>query len=236
MNEIAALGPFFAFEVHEGDGPARAPWREMAELVDDPAVLAGRAADVRGHLAGGRPVESVELRVAASVMHLGLTARLASPALAVATRYGAVLPLDLREARWQPVPGGMFPLSLPRRTLVPVADPAELAAALGVELLDGPCRAMVEATLPLCPSPQILWGNVASAVHGAAVALANSRPQLAGRARLLAGLVLAQPQLRDTCTGVGDGGPFRRRSCCLIYRAAPGGAGALCGDCVLRRG
>ncbi|MDH6133270.1 hypothetical protein P3T37_002665 [Kitasatospora sp. MAA4] len=236
VDEVAALGPFFAFEVHDAAAAVPAPWRRMAELVDVPAVLADRAAGVRDYLAaaGGRSPEQVELRVAASVAHLGLTARLISPALAVAVRYRAVLPIDLREARWQPVPGSMFPLSLPRCTPDPVAELPELADRLAAELLDGPIRELVEATRPLSVSPHILWGNVASALNGAAAALANARPAQADRARAIAALLLARPPLRGVGTGA-PGGPtaFRRRSCCLIYRATPGGA--LCGDCVLTR-
>jgi hypothetical protein len=56
----------------------------MSELVDAPRILRDRVAAVRARLAatGGQAPEAVELRVAASVTHLGLLARLVSPALA----------------------------------------------------------------------------------------------------------------------------------------------------------
>jgi ferric iron reductase protein FhuF len=82
-------------------------------------------------------------------------------------------------------------------------------------------------------SARILWGNAASAVHGAATVLAANRPDRAAPARQLAALLLARPPLRGTGTWTADGG-FRRRSCCLIYRAAAAPE-AICGDCVLRR-
>lgn len=233
-DRITALGPFFAFETH-GPIPAAEPWRSMAELLDDPSVLGGRVAAVRGYLAagGGQSAEAVELRVAASVTQLGLASRLLSPSFAVAVLAGAVLPYGLRELRWQPTPGGTFPLSLPDRTPVPVADPVERAVRLGKELFDGPIRELVEATRAYSVSPHILWGNVASAVNGAASAITRTTPALAGPARAFAGLLLDQPPLRGTSTTAGAYGGFRRRSCCLIYRAAPDRAGALCGDCVL---
>jgi ferric iron reductase protein FhuF len=45
--------------------------------------------------------------------------------------------------------------------------------------------------------------------------------------------LMSRPRLRGTGTSID--GRFRRRTCCLIYRAAPGRDGAVCGDCVLLR-
>lgn len=213
----------------------------MAELVDGSGALAHRVAEVRGHLAaaGGQRPEQVEIRVAASVAQLGLVARLVSPALALAAVDGTVLGTDLARLHWQPLLGGAFPLSLPDTALVagrsPVRQPAgELAGGLAAGLLDGPVRALVTATEAFGVSPHILWGNVASAVNGAAVALTASAPAaVSGRAREIAELLLRQPLLRGSCGPDQGSGRFRRRSCCLIYRAAPGRAGGLCGDCVL---
>jgi hypothetical protein len=237
-QRVAALGPFFAFDTHTDDpavGPVAEPWRSMFELLENPAVLSDRVAGVRGHLAaaGGQSPEAVEERVAASVTHLGLVARLLSPAFGVAVLDGEVFPYALREARWQPTLGGLFPLSLPQRAPAAVADPAELAVRLAAELLDGPVRDLVEAVAVFSVSPRVLWGNVASAVNGAAAAVARSSPELAVQARGLAARLLDEPPLRGAGTVAADGTGFRRRSCCLIYRAAPNRAGALCGDCVL---
>ncbi len=184
----------------------------MRELVDDPAVLADRVRAVRTHLAAGRPVDAVERRVAASVTHLGLVARLVSPALAAAVTGGMVPDLDLRHTWWQPLLGGAFPLSV-----------ADTAASLD-QLLDGPIRTLGLATRPFGVSEQILWGNVASALHGAA-------GMIGARADAVVGGLMSRPPLRGT--GATTSGRFRRRTCCLIYRAAPGRA--ICGDCVLVR-
>jgi hypothetical protein len=237
----------------------------MGELVDDPAVLRDRAEAVRGYLAagGGRPPGELELRVGASVAQLGLAARLVSPAIGFAALYGGVLAVPLGELWWRPVLGGGFPLSLPERAVAaaleqPQAGPQAVADRLGEELLEGPLRALVGAVAGLSVSRLVLWGNVASAVNGAAAALeASAARPVAARGRALAAALLRQPALRGTSTlsspdrsagpdepvgrgGAlgGGGGGFRRLSCCLIYRAAPAGAGAggalpLCGDCVL---
>lgn len=209
-----SFGPFFAIETHPAGEPPRPPWRLMRELADDPAVLADRVRAVRTHLAAGRPVDTVEPRVAASVAHLGLVARLVSPVLGAAATDRVVPDLDLRDTWWQPVLGGAFPLSV-----------ADTAASLD-QLLDGPIRTLVVATRPFGVSEQILWGNVASALYGAAGVIG-------ARADAIVAWLMSRPPLRGT--GTTTDGRFRRRTCCLIYRAAPGRGGAVCGDCVLVR-
>jgi hypothetical protein len=232
FGELAALGPFFVLEGHSRDAVPSPPWHPMSELVDGSGALAARVGEVRARLAaaGGQPVEAVESRVAASVTHLGLVARLVSPALAVAVLHGRLLELDLPALRWQRELGGAFPLSVPTGAI----DESDASAGvLADRVVAGPVRELVEATVPFSVSPHVLWGNVASAVHGAASMIAGARPDLADRAHALASAVLDLPPLRDTSTPARDGVPFRRRSCCLIYRVAPGAAGPVCGDCVL---
>jgi hypothetical protein len=243
IDDIAALGLFFAVGTHppgtEPSGPSgpSGPWQPMSR-----PLLEARVSAVRDWLAqaGGQPPGAVEPRVAASVAHLGLAARLVSPALAAAVLHGLVLAPRLADLRWQPVLGGPVPLSLPHDAFgsgsgTGSADPpARLADQLGRCLLDGPVRELAEAMGPFSVSPHILRGNAASAVNGAATMITAARPELAARTRAITSLLLDRPPLRDTNTTTPDGA-FRRRSCCLIYRAAPGGRGALCGDCVLSR-
>jgi FhuF 2Fe-2S C-terminal domain len=245
-DELAALGPFFAVEFHSVGSPVVAPWRPMGELTHDAAALRERVLAVRGHLAtaGGRPVEGVPPRVAASVAQLGLVARLVSPALGCALLAGAVPNLALAGTRWQPVLGGAFPLSI-QEPAPPEHDPGrewvepvrgglpDLADQLARRVLDGPVRELVQASVRYSVSAVSLQGNAASAVNGAASVVGASRPDRAGSARELAALLLARPPLRGTGTWTADGG-FRRRSCCLIYQVAAS-PGAVCGDCVLRR-
>jgi hypothetical protein len=185
---------------------------------------------VRGNLA----VTSVEPRVAASAVHLGLVARLIAPAL------GAELlgyPVDLRPHGlwWQDTIGGPVPLSVPG----PAGDgePGEWAGRL-IDDLIAPVTAATERLIPV--SGRVLWGNVASAVNAAAAQVARSNPDLAEDAWRAAARLLANPRLKGEPHPPGPA--FRRASCCLFYRLAPGsraGNGAICGDCVLgapRRG
>jgi FhuF 2Fe-2S C-terminal domain len=255
-GELAVLGPFFVVQTHPAGSPVVPPWRPMSELVEDPAALRDRVRAVRTHLAatGARPVEAVPVRVAASVTQLGLVARVVSPAIGFALAAGSVPTFALSRTRWQPVLGGAFPLSIQepaprgrrhedladarteneRTSDVPAEDdPAGLVDELAGAVLDGPVRELVEVTRRYSVSAHVLWGNVASAVNGAATVIAASRPGWARPARELVALLLARPPLRGTGGWTADG-RFRRRSCCLIYQVAAS-PGAVCGDCVLRR-
>jgi hypothetical protein len=189
----------------------------------------------RAHLAlaGGRGgPQEIEPRVAASVTHLGLTARLLSPLLALAALSGAAPPARLAEARWQDVPGGLVPLSLPRARFAPGhVTPGEWADAL----LRGPLTEFTDAAAaPFRLSRHVLLGNTASAANGAAAMLAGAAPGAAADVRAFAAALTAHPALRGTADGTPGAPGFRRRGCCLIYRAAPPGTPrAVCGDCVL---
>ncbi|WP_210584077.1 (2Fe-2S)-binding protein [Streptomyces sp. GESEQ-35] len=233
IEEIAALGPFFAVQAHPPGTEPPEPWQPMSR-----PLLAARVTGVGDWLAaaGGQPPGAVETRVAASVAHLGLAARLVSPALAAAVLHGLVLAPGLADLRWQPVIGGPIPLSLPDDTFTggPADTPARLADELSSRLLDGPLRELADTMAEFSVSPHILRGNTASAVNGAATMIMAARPDLTARTRTLTSLLLDRPPLRDASTTTSDGA-FRRRSCCLIYRAAPDGKGPLCGDCVLSR-
>lgn len=212
-------GPFFAVETHPAHATPTPPWRPLRELVDEPARLAERVSGIQAYLAagGGRPAR----RVAESVTHLGLVARLVSPTLRMAVSSGEFPALELGEVWWQPEPGGTFPLSVHY-----AADGSPDA------LVSGPLWTLTSA---FAGSAKVLWGNVASAINGAATMIATTRPDLAGRALALAEALLATPPLRGTSVREPDG-RFRRRSCCLIYLAAPTPSrAAVCGDCVLAR-
>ena len=77
-------------------------------------------------------------------------------------------------------------------------------------------------------SELILWGNVASAVVSAGTLITTQRPDSAGNIANLTEALFQQPPLHETGT---LGPPFRRRSCCLIYRIASPAPTAICGDC-----
>lgn len=223
IAEIGRWGPFFMLATHETGAAPAPPWRPLREFLDDPDAVRGRVAEVRARLAAanGREPTEVPARAAASVAQLGLTARLVSPVLGYAVLTGGVL--DLSGARWQPG-FGAFPLSLPGRT--------RSDGDAGEAILDGPVRDLAGAFRGLSVSARVLWGNVASAINGAATAITRARPDLASPAADLGARVLAHPRLRDAYDH--DDGAFRRRSCCLIYQSArPGASRQLCGDCIL---
>lgn len=235
LTDLAALGPYFAVGHHPPAAVAPPSWRTFEDLVTDPDVMREWVGTVRHGLAamGGLPDDAVETRVAASVAHLGVTARLISPVLALAVGSGFVLDLAPGETWWQPVPGGPIPVSV-RSPRPAEAEPdlGKLAAKLAEDVLDGPAGALVETFARLSVSRRILWGNVASAVHGAASMLDRERPEWMVRTSALTVAL----RRRAPLAGAGDvdtSGRFRRQSCCLIYRAAPGRSGPVCGDCVL---
>jgi hypothetical protein len=247
LGGLAALGPYFAVEVHPPGSPLCPPWHPLGELTGTltaPDALAARIGDVRERLAAtaGCAAADVDFRVAASVAQLGLCARLLSPVLGAAAS-GWPLPVDTAQARWIPALGGPFRLSLPELAspapAVPEAEAPEPAgpdmvtpeaACLG--LLEGPIGQIVRTVEAMAVSSHVLWGNVASAVNGAATMITKSRPDLAAPAASAATAMLRHPALTGTCLG-GPGTGFRRRNCCLIYRLSPPGPGRYCGDCVL---
>lgn len=233
-GRLVALGPYFAAGSHDPSAAPRDPWRSMSELLDDPQVMAGRVEAVRTYLAtaGGadRTVGSIELRVAASMTHLGLAARTLSPLLALTVMGRApASPISIRNLRWQPTLGSMFQLSIPDLDRADHRAPASSSAPLDLVPLAAELCAAAE---PFGVSPRVLWGNIASALNGARTALSSADPGLAVGAAAELSRLLSTPPLAETSHTRPDGG-FRRLSCCLIYRAAPDRRGPLCGDCIL---
>jgi hypothetical protein len=231
---LAQLGPYFAVSIHPPGQSLAASWRPLSTLLDSPEDLRRRIAEVRAALAAGRPPAAVQFRVAASVNHLGVAARLISAGLGTAVVLGRVAPMDPAEVHWQPVLGGPLPLSLPASALAGYRDQpgaGQLASELRHSLLNGPVRALTGATAALSVSPIVLQGNIASAVNAAAAMIATARPGLATQAATIASALLSAPELAGTWTSSPAG--FRRRSCCLIYRVAPAATSGVCGDCIL---
>ena len=234
LADLTALGPYFAVDVHRPGAPPRPPWQPLGDLTGSPDALAARIGEVRERLAAaaGCPPASVEFRVAASITQLGLCARLLSPALGAAAA-GRALSVNIAQARWIPALGGPFRLSLADTALEAAAVGSSAAAgqAATAGLLAGPITQIVRAVQAMSVSPRVLWGNVASAVNGAATMIAAARPDLTAPAAETAAAMLRHPPLTGTYQGRPFQG-FRRRNCCLIYRLSPS-APAYCGDCVL---
>lgn len=231
LDDLARLGGFFAVGSHPPGAVPTPPWRAGGELLSPSRPLMDRIAAVRAALAsrGGVAVDAVEPRVAASTVHLGLAARLVSPALGAAV---LGCPLDLRPGGlwWQLAASGPVPLSVPAPDPGgPDAAPGEWRRVLLDELL-APATAAIARLVPV--SGRVLRGNVASAVNAAARQLAGQRPDLAGGAWQAAAGLFASPLLDRERQPPGPA--FRRASCCLYYLVAPGGRADVCGDCVLR--
>jgi hypothetical protein len=246
QDDLAAFGPFVAVDVHPPGADPSPPWLALSDLTRQPGPLLRRIGSARAALAerAGRPGEQIEPRVAASVTHLGLVARVIAPAVAAAAA-GHRLAMPLAGLWWQDTLGGPVPLSVPAPGSAPadpghgpgsLADPdASPGSPAGPEcrrVLEEVVAPLTEAMAGLAPvSPRVLWGNVASAVNSAALQVAAGRPGLSDRAWAVAAALLASPRLSGETRRPGPA--FRRQSCCLIYKIAPGRAGGVCGDCVL---
>lgn len=193
----------------------------MAELTGGSDILRNRISSVRSSLAArvpNNPAE-VDLRVAASVAHLGLVARVLAPSIAAATCGEPTISQEPGDLWWQDQLGGPYPLSVVERV-------GETGTAPGTVIESITQRVIDEAGI----SGRVLWGNVGSAVNSAVKVIAASRPELTEAAWEVADTYLRDPRIDD---GVLRAGPdFRRRSCCLIYQLA-NDRSAVCGDCVL---
>jgi hypothetical protein len=211
------LGGFFTAQTHSDGESPEGKWRSLRELTEDPAPLDARVEYVHATLRAARP--DAPKRVAASVVHLGVVARILAPALAIeASGWGAVSPTGT-DLWWQDDLGGVYPLSL--------------TTSVESDLLDGAVSELTDLIGSRYGVPsRALWGNIASAANSAAHQLATARPDLTEPARAVADALLADHRVDGGNLHSGPG--FRRRSCCLIYQAT-GARVAVCGDCVLGR-
>ncbi|MFJ4878128.1 (2Fe-2S)-binding protein [Streptomyces sp. NPDC088745] len=223
--ELGSVNGFFALRTGE-PGSGHVPLsRVYAGDTGDAAPLARRVDKVAARL------DAPERRVAASIAHLGIVARLWSVALGSAALYDEVPDLSADRLHWDA--DGQSPddlLLTDVRALPATAD----------TLRDG---VQYGHLLPLAEalrrdgniSPQLLWGNAGSALAAAVTQLRRwarekERPEVARRAAVIAHELFAHPDLNST--GSLRAGAFRRNSCCLYYRCPAGG---LCGDCVFDR-
>ncbi|MFG2953875.1 (2Fe-2S)-binding protein [Streptomyces sp. NPDC048291] len=249
--DLAALRPLGGFFVLRTvrpavGGPDAARIGRLATLAKGYKKLTsdvyGNVLTFRVEVVSGR-LGTAEPRVAASVAHQALAARLWSVALGCAVRYGRLPDLDPDLLRWDPAAGAPDDLWLTEVRPLPAGtgtgpDPA--APADPEELADAVVRAVVHAHLePLGAALRdryrlaagLLRGNAGSALAGAARELdrwarTNDCADSVARTRTLADALFAHPLLKST--GTRTGLAFRRRSCCLYYRVPGGG---VCGDC-----
>jgi hypothetical protein len=245
----ADIGPFFRLELHDrGLGPGWQPARQpfLADLSELTASTARR-------------LGTGETRVAASILHQGLAARLWSPVLGCAllagvvpdlasllvstqppTRLGLTEPAGWHVGAAKPTDPAGSPAAgartagwrtdSPVEPATPAGSAAELAELIGA-MVAGPL-AWLASALPVRLAHGLLRGNSASAMAGALGELARARPDLSPSAAALAAALLRTPGLAGAGGLTGSGLAFRRRSCCLYYRV-PGSS--LCGDCCFHR-
>jgi hypothetical protein len=222
LSAAARFGPYFVWEPYDG-----APgWRPFADLLD-PEVAAERVGIARDTLVrmSGLGRDDIAERVVASITFLGLASRLLSPLLGAVTAGGANPVPEPGKLWWRPVAGGPVPFAC-RDLGVTQGD------ALTVDLVE-PLLEAFRRRFAL--SGQVLRGNVASALGGAAGMIADADPGLASRAAAVVAAALEQEPLRGAAT-LERPDPRRdrwflvRRNCCLYYRIPGGGT---CGDCVL---
>lgn len=225
LAAAAELGPFFRVDARPGPD-----WTAWAALTADPEPLRRRVADVRAVLAAGPGSPQVQPAVVASLVHLGLVARLVSPLLGAALRAGVLPVTSLEHVHVHLAGANPLPLALGATSPTAAGSAADLADAFArCWLLPGiePLTRTVGATWSV--SRQVLDGNVTSAVAGALRMAATARPELTGSADSVLEAFLGSGPLAGTGWWREDGS-FVRRSCCLFYRVP--GAGT-CGDCIL---
>ena len=216
------LGPYFVWEPWAVD----AGWRPWAELTE-PEVVAERVESACRAMTTmfSLPSDAVPVRVIASITFLGWASRLLSPPLGAAVTRGELPVPDPARMWWRPVTGGPLPMAVRDPATVPCGDrpAAWISKNLGIDELVRPVLEVFRREFRL--SPKVLWGNVASALAGAAGMVKTER------ARDIVAACLDQPPLAGAGTLTGQPRRLRRNNCCLYYRIPGGGT---CGDCVLR--
>ncbi|MFF0964736.1 (2Fe-2S)-binding protein [Streptomyces sp. NPDC003703] len=212
LRDVARLGGFFALDT----APAAAPG--AGRLTREGFAARARAVNER--------YATAEARVGVSIAHLGLAARLWSPVLACALVHRIVPTMTAVEWAGD---GSALRLAEPRgsRAAQSASSLADAVRAQADGILEH-----VESGLPVKMAPRLLAGNSASALVGSAGQLLRSRPGLRAPLTELTRELLATGRLRGTGLITSPELTFRRRSCCLYYRAPKG---SKCGDCCLDR-
>ncbi|URM88922.1 (2Fe-2S)-binding protein [Streptomyces sp. MRC013] len=211
-------GPDPALNPHPAPNPDPKPGTDPHPDPDSP--LAVRVARVAEGL------RTREYRVAASLVQLGLAARLWSVTLGSAALHGVFPDVSPGTLHWDPTRSTPDELWWSGTATRP-GTARELREAVQYGHL-GPLGDALRAAGPV--SPRLLRGNAGSALGGAVReftrwAHRQGRADAAERAAVLAAELLDHPDLAGTLRGP----TLRRRTCCLYYRCPGGG---LCGDCV----
>jgi ferric iron reductase protein FhuF len=174
----ALYGPFFHWEPWSPSAGWR-PWTSLA----DGDVAGEQVAAAREKLIAmfGLPSDEVPLRVVASVTFLGYASRVVSPLLGAAG-FGTLPATEPDQLWWRAQTGGPLPLAYGKTRPRPCTrmDPAELAEALAEVAVGGLLTPLLETfQRRFTLSPKVLWGNVASALGGAAGVMADHAAKVA---------------------------------------------------------
>lgn len=211
LAEISSYRGFFTLTV----GGYAAGWHPVKRSYADGCADLVDATAQRYH--------TTDLRIGASLVHLGHAARLWSPVLACALAHGVVPDLnDLQRA------DDGAQLRMPEPVGEAVDSPS---AALLYRIVVQHHMEPLAAGLRVSLAPALLAGNIASALVGASRALLSARPDLRVPIVGITDSLLETGMLAGSGVITGPHLGFRRRSCCLFYRA-PGRS--VCGDCVFR--
>jgi iron complex transport system ATP-binding protein len=215
LAELSEINEYFAI----GTGPVDSDWRPVQQLYTDPELLDGIVDRVQARI--GAP----EQRVAASIFFLGFAARLWSVGVGAVLGHRLLPELAADELLFREIDG---------RITLHIARPAgwqgdNLEPMLADTVLDSHLAPLSTALHQLgAISPELLRGNAASALLGAAAEYDRHRSAVSpGPGWQLARSLCADERLAGTVCF--SKAAYRRTSCCLYYRAPRGG---LCGDCV----
>ena len=215
LAELGDINAYFAI----GTGPVDNGWCSVHQLYTDRDLLGGIVERVQDRLGAAEP------RVAASIFFLGFAARLWSVGIGAVAGHRLLPALGADELLFREF-GGQIALHIAR----PVAWRGDdLETRLADAVLDAHLTPLSTALHQLTNvSPELLRGNAASALLGAAREYDRHRAAASPGPGSATGLppMCRRKTARTICFSDDD---YRRSSCCLYYRTPGGG---LCGDCV----
>ena len=232
LQAVGAIGDFFTLD---RPGLGGVP---LSQLVDSPDVYASRIGATRHALARllDRNPDELPRRAVASLVFLGISARLVAPTLAAAAVDRLVPRLLLEDVTAAELADGRLVLRLTRfhdLSHGATTSISELVALIGQQLIEGQIGRLVHAfSTRDALHPRLLWGNVASTVASAAKLINQHHPRQSDATVITARLILDRPPLAHCghLTHDSSGIHYHRVSCCLYYQFPDAGT---CGDCPL---
>jgi ferric iron reductase protein FhuF len=232
LRAVADIGDFFCLDRPNLIGTP------LSHMVTSLEVYASRIGATRHAVARltDSDGDALPRRPIASLLFLGIAARLVAPTLATAAIYRLVPQLDLEDVTTAGLADGRLVLKLTRFHALnhrPVTHIPDLADLIGEHLIDGQISRLVCSFASRdALHPRLLWGNVASTVASAAKLIDQYHPDYTDTTDRTARLILERPPLAGCgyLSQDSDGTHYHRRSCCLYYQLPNAGT---CSDCPL---